>query len=222
MGVQAQWRHKGIICVKKSELLSRLNELLEKDFIEFGFHSNKNKSIYIKKDSPFLFNFEIHITPKMWQHLTLSVEHKEIEKLFMEVETKTLNEYNKRSISKAKMPVCVLTDWKQLYLDNNLETGKIWFTVISDFEATRNKKDEYLLAIKLATQWFEKCKDLDFIYRSNLNRRFTKTIEMALCIGKIIGKDLADEYEKFIMENEKTLGWDREEVDIFFKHIKNH
>jgi hypothetical protein len=76
--------------------------------------------------------------------------------------------------------------------------------------------------IKLATQWFEKCKDLDFVYNSNLNRRFTKTIEMALCIGKIPGKNLGYEYEKFIMKNGKLLGWDREEVDIFFKYIKNH
>jgi hypothetical protein len=52
-------------------------------------------------------------------------ENKEIEKIFMAIEIKTLNEYNKRNISKVKMPICILTDWKQLYLDNNLEIGKI-------------------------------------------------------------------------------------------------
>jgi hypothetical protein len=208
--------------MKKDEVLNKINELLEKDFIQFGFHSNRNKSTYNKKDGFFTFKFNIHVTPKIWQHLNLSVDNKEIEKIFMEIETKTLNEYNRGNRSIGKMPICVLTDWKRLYMDNNLDIGKIWFTSISDFEEIINKKDEYLLAIKLSTQWFEKCKDLDFVYRSNLNRRSTKTIEMALCIGKIIGKDLNYEYEKFIKENGKLLGWDKEEVDIFFKYIKNY
>jgi hypothetical protein len=213
--------NKGNSGVKKAEALNKLNEVLRKDFLQFGFHANKNKSIYRKKDGAFAFNFEIHITPKMWQHLTLSVENREIEKIFTMMEAKTLNEYSERNINAAKMPVCVLTDWKQIYMDNDLAPGKIWFTIISDFEEIKKRKDEYLLAIKLSTQWFEKCTDLDFVYKSNLNQCFTRTIEMALCAGKILGKDLNCEYKEFIAEKGKLPGWDRGEVDIFFKHIKD-
>jgi hypothetical protein len=198
----------------KSDALNEIYELLSDNFEQFGYISNKKRNTYTQKEGVFTFNIEIYITSKLRQHITLSVEHKEIEKIFHS----TLEESGGSRPAK-KVPVCNLTDWKQLYTVNNMPIGEIWFKSFSNIEEIKKYKDAYVLAITLATQWFDKCMDLDYVYNYNLNVCFTTSIEIALCIGKFLGKDIEKEYRIFSMEKDKKSGWDKNQVNIFLKHL---
>jgi hypothetical protein len=126
---------------------------------------------------------------------------------------------NSEKYKKGTTPICSLTDWKNLYSLDNLKIGEVWFKTFSDLEEIRQSKEEYLLALNLAIQWFNKCKDLSYVYLYNLENCFTTTIEMALCIGKYLKKDIQNEYEYFTKENSIYLGWDKKQVDTFLIHL---
>jgi len=205
----------------KNDFLEKTHELLMPNFEDLGFSSNKYKDIYSKKEEDFKFNFEINITPKEIQHLTLSVENKKIGNIFKKVEQEIANE-QKKTIFKGVRPICTLTDWKKLYKNENLDLGSIWFMKFSNLNEIEEHKNEYLLAVELAVKWFCKCKDLNFVYDYNFNKCFTVPIEMALCIGKYLNKNIKRDFDDFAKKNEKYLSWNKNEVDFFLKHLDSY
>lgn len=205
--------------MKKEEILTEIYELLLSEFNQFGFYPNKKKNIYIKEDGAFEFNFEINISSKQTQHIILSVVNESIERIFYSIKLLYIEQEKKEHLKKGRTTICSLTDWKNLYSSNNKEIGEVWFKTFSDLEEIRKSKEQYILAIQLAIQWFNKCKDLTYVYHYNLDKRFTTTIEMALCIGKYLGKDIQKEYDNFVIENKNFLGWDKKQVDIFLDYL---
>ncbi|WP_024468589.1 hypothetical protein [Treponema pedis] len=207
--------------MKKEEILSEVNKMVSPFFAQIGFSSNKKKDIYTKKENPFEFRFNINISSMNIQHLSLSVINKEIEYLFQKVKSMYINQSPKEKFKKGQYPICSLTDWKCLYNEKNLAIGNIWFKMFSNLEEIKKYKEEYLTAIKLATQWFDKCKNLCYVYQYNLEDCFTISLEMALCIRKFLGYDISRDYEDIIFKKSNSSGWDKKDFEIFYNYLKN-
>jgi hypothetical protein len=85
-----------------------------------------------------------------------------------------------------------------------------------------NRKNEYIQAFELANEWFEKNNDLNYLYAYNFGKKFinTRDIELALCIGEFLGKDIIEEYGIFELKNKDIENWDKEEIDTYIKCLK--
>ena len=207
--------------MRKEEILSEISKILLPPFEQLSFFSNKKKDNYIKKEDSFEFKFSIYISSVDIQHLTLSVINKEIEYLFYRIKSMYINQLQKEKFRKGMYPICNLTDWKDLYKENNLAIGKVWFTMYSSLDEIKQYREEYLIAMGLAFQWFEKCKNLYYVYLYNLEKGTTISLEMALCIKKFLGYNIDEDYEDIVLRKTNLLGWDKTDFKLFYNHLKN-
>ena len=205
--------------IKKENLLYEINKIYSCNLQEMGFYPNKKQDVYVKKKGFFKFLIEIKISENNKQHIVLNIQHEKINKIFKDtiVEAKKYNE--KTVVPKGSISVCSLTDWKKLYQNQNLNIGNIWFSSIFDLDTVKKRKDEYIQAFELANNWFEINDDLTCLYSYNFNEKYTYNVEVALCIGYFLKKDIVKDYDNFKMENKNIGNWDEGRVDTFIEYL---
>jgi hypothetical protein len=201
--------------MKKDDILNEINKICYCDLEKMGFYPSKKQNIYIKQNGLYKFLIEIKISKGKNQHITLDIEHEEIDKIFKNtiVEAKKRNEQT--NIPKGSLSICSLTDWKELY--QNLDIGNIWFTGIYDLSEVEKRKNEYIQAFELAKAWFERSNDLNHLYIYNFNEKYTYNIQAALCIGYYLKKNIIEDYNNFKLKNKGIGNWNEKRIDTFIE-----
>lgn len=203
-----------------------LKEIFSLSFTELnklGFTPNKKLNKYSRVDGEFTFNILFNIGAFGRQHLILTVEHKGISKIFKETIKKTREVINDIPLIKGNRSVISVTDWKFLYEENHIPFSGVWFTSLSSVSDISKLKDDYFLSFSLANKWFEKCKDCNYIYDYSLSKNSSYSIEIALCVGKILGKNIARDLDFILEGNNGPLSADVDlnEVLLFNSILQN-
>jgi len=201
----------------KDEILNEIYRVCSPNLEKTGFYPNKNKEIYSKKKNDFKYIIEIKISDGKRQHITLKIQHKKINEIFKNTIFEAVKRNNEMVIPKGIVSVCSLTDWKELYNSNNLKFGNIWFSTISNLKIIKNRKNEYDQAFLIANNWFESNSDMNYLYEYNFNNKYTYNIEIALCIGYYLKKDIMSDYSNFKTKSKDAGSWNKERIDTFIE-----
>ncbi|ECF6264444.1 hypothetical protein FOK27_19580 [Salmonella enterica] len=198
--------------------LKEVFSLLSPDLDTFEFIPNKKLDKYIKRNDKFIFSILINIDAWGRQHLILQVENKEISHVFQNVmkEMKLIND--EIVLIKGARAIASVTDWKFLFEEYSVKYNNVWFSTLSCVDDILNLKDDYVSAFFLANQWFDRCKQLEYLYEYNLRRCITYSAEIALCIGKLIGKNTGYDLERLLNEKYGKIhpsGFKTREVKLF-------
>lgn len=166
---------------------------------EYGFAYDQKQQRFVRAEGGVTHEYVIHLTGKAGyytNHLMLSVfdepagKYRERLKALMPFDepltdlSETLQKKREKNLSL----VADLTDWKELD-----EEGKLhfWFESFAAVERIYDLREQLALSAALAMNWFELCRDVDYLVSYNLSRMSGPAVETGLLLLALQG-----DYEK--------------------------
>ena len=209
---------------KRKETLELIFEKVGHNLTDNNFKVNKKKDTYIRKSNNYNDKFHIRITAGgskgIRQHVTLSSTFVPISKLYREIETKTREKLGLPPFNEFRS-TSGLSDWKELYEENNIPNGTLWFTSFESIYDIDGWEKDFETMMKLSLKWFESKHDIDVIKNHCLGEAISITdYEMYLTAVKYSEPENLEERYENLEVHENVVAWDDEEFKMFYNILK--
>lgn len=204
-----------------SEGYKKLATLVGNYFGSKGFLVNKKGDLYTRGRMDLVDTFVIRLSKtsngQLWHHLTMDFENKKVERLFSVIEKKARLSLGLDEISK-KRATCVITDWKPLYADAGLKSNNFWFTNLENIVKDDSIPEDYKSMIDIGIKWFDKISNVDNLVAHCLEAGTTHSFQNCLAASKIYSPhNLSEIYSRIVENNLEYPGWEKDEVEVFYK-----
>ena len=183
-----------------------------------GLIRNKKGNSWIIKDGPFKLVLDINVSPGLSNkssvlfHTIFNIYRDDLSDYVLVLEN-FLREKKSMPSLKNKRPLLGVTDWLEIYQENNKTDSGVWFATLAEVDGNKNFEKDFQELIGFALFYFSECKRLDFCLDKLKNRGFLSSNLAFVALASSIGREfLHEKYSELQQANFGKVGWNESEM----------